>query len=56
MDWMLLAVLAAATLLALLRGAGASGPGRVDFGWLAIALVIFALAFLPVLWRLQAAT
>lgn len=53
MDWFLLALLAIAFLLALLRGAGFSGPGRIDFGWLAIACLILSIWLLPVLWRLK---
>jgi hypothetical protein len=51
MDWVLLGVLGAAVLFALLRGAGVGD--RPDLGWVAIALVIFGVWFLPVLWRLR---
>ena len=54
MDWLVVALLAMAVVFAFLRGLGTSGPdGRLDFGWVAISFVIFAVWFLPTLWRLR---
>lgn len=54
MDWVVVAILAMAVMFAFLRGVGWSAPdSRPDFGWLAISCAIFAVWFLPALWRIR---